>query len=99
MRQKAHVARHHLIETSLADVDRADLHRYPGWSATVSRCAVCQGEGAIEFSDHLESCDACAGSGMIGHAPRRRRWWSTAAELLAIGGTLTLFWVAWTMLP
>lgn len=98
MRQKATVARHHLIETSLADVERADLHRYPGWSATVSRCALCQGEGSIEFSDHLDACDACGGSGMIGHAPRRR-WWRTAAELLAIALTLATCWAAWTMLP
>lgn len=79
--------------------DLVRRHRHPGWSATVSRCAVCQGEGWIEFADYGEPCQACAGDGMIGHARPRRRWWQTAAELLAIALTLATCWAVWTMLP
>lgn len=68
-----------------------------GWSATIRRCAFCDGDGWLEHSDHGEPCPACVGDGLI--VNRRRRWWSTAAELLAIGATLALCWAAWTMLP
>ena len=98
MRQKALVTQSHLIETTVADVPRADLHRHPGWSATITRCGLCHGEGWIEHSDYGEKCPACFGDGLLA-GPPARQWWRTPLELACIAVVLAAGWAAWTMLP